>query len=125
MEQWISIVAIVIALGAIAFVFVQSGTPYTAVGIKESLERVQPLAMEVEKAATIVVQSYEQARRKGKLESTPGLNEVMNRVRGWLPKEVKLNVTNDQIVEAINSAILIASAATAQINANKVIAKDG
>lgn len=124
MNDWLSIISLVVAIGAVAFAFVTRRQPVTAANVVAAVESVQPLAIEVDKAATIVVQSYEQARRKNKLENTPGLNEVMNRVRSWLPKEVRLNVTNEQIIEAINSAILIASAATAQIAANKAVVAD-
>lgn len=118
----ISIIAIVIAIGAVAYGFYASKRPITATTVATAIEALPSVVTEVEKAAGIVVNAYEQARRKGKLESDPSLNEVMNKVRGWLPDWAKTAVTNEQIIDAINSGILLASATTNQINANKRVA---
>lgn len=124
MSEWISIAAIIIAIAAVGYSFYSKQTVVSGSNLSAAITAIPSLATEVDKAATIVVQSYEQARRKGQLENTPELNEVMNRVRGWLPEEIQDAVTNDQVVEAINSAILIASAMTNQINANKATVAD-
>lgn len=122
MSDTIGIVAIVLAIAAIVYTFWQSKRPVTAANVLTAVQAVPSLATEVNAAAAIVVQSYEQARRKGQLESTPDLNEVMNKVRGWLPQWAKVDITNTQIIDAINSAILMASAVSAQIKADKVVA---
>lgn len=118
--EWIGIAALVIAIIAIVYAFIVSNKPLTAANVTTAINAVPSLATEVEKATTIVVNAYEQARRKNKLVIDPPLNEVMNKVRGWLPKWAKVEATNDQIIEAINSAILMASLVTNQINAAKM-----
>lgn len=122
--EWISTIAIVLAIAAIAYSFVTRKTPLTAANVTTAINAVPSLAAEVNSAATLVVQSYEQARRKGKLVSDPPLNKVMNQVRGWLPKWAKVEASNEQIVEAINSAILMASLVTNQINAAKTVVQE-
>lgn len=122
MEQWFGLIALVISAVVVVFLFVTRKTPFTAAHVTTAVNSVQPLAAEVEKAATIVVQAIEQARRKGQLDKLPEYGELLNRVRGWLP--VNVEPTNDQILDAINSAILVASALTNQINANKATVQE-
>lgn len=119
MSEWFGIAALIIAIVAVGYVFISRQTPLTAANVTTAVNAVPSLATEVEKAATVVIQSYEQARRKGKLVNDPPLNKVMNQVRDWLPDWAKVEASNDQIVEAINSAILMASLVTSQIAAAK------
>lgn len=122
MEQWFGLIALVISVVVTVYLFVSRKTPVTATNVTTAVESVQPLADQVDKAATIVVQAIEQARRKGKLDKMPEYGELLNRVRGWLP--VNVEPTNDQVIDAINSAILVASALTNQINANKATVQE-
>lgn len=120
--EWISIAALVVAIIAIAYVFLSRQTPVTAANVTNAINAVPSLAAEVEKAATIVVQGIEQARREGKLDNVPAYGQLLNQVRSWLPVNIK--PTNEQILSAINSAILLASLATNQINAAKATVAD-
>lgn len=122
MEQWFGLIALVISAVVAVYLFVSRKTPVTATNVTTAVESVQPLADQVERAATIVVQAIEQARRKGKLDKMPEYSELLNRVRGWLP--VNVEPTNDQVIDAINSAILVASALTNQINAAKATVQE-
>lgn len=122
--DWLSIAALVVSLIVGLYLFVSRQTPLTAANVTTAINAVPSLATEVEKAATVVIQSYEQARRKGKLVNDPPLNKVMNQVRDWLPDWAKVKASNDQIVEAINSAILMASLVTNQINAAKTVVQE-
>lgn len=122
MEQWFGLIALVISVVVTVYLFVSRKTPVTATNVTTAVESVQPLADQVDKAATIVVQAIEQARRKGKLDKMPEYGELLNRVRGWLP--VNVEPTNDQVIDAINSAILVASALTNQINAAKATVQE-
>lgn len=120
--EWINVIAIVLSIIAIAYVFISRQTPLTPANVTNAINAVPSLTAEVEKAATIVVQGIEQARREGKLDNVPAYGELLNQVRGWLPVNVK--PTNEQILSAINSAILLASLATNQINAAKATVAD-
>lgn len=124
MSEWLSIAALIISVVVGIYFFVNRKTPLTAANVTTAVNAVPSLATEVEKAATVVIQSYEQARRKGKLVNDPPLNRVMNQVRDWLPDWAKVAASNDQIVEAINSAILMASLVTNQINAAKATVQE-
>lgn len=125
MTDWLSIAALGISVIVGIYLFINRQTPLTPANVTTAINAVPSLATEVEKAATVVVQSYEQARRKGKLQSDPPLNKVMNQVRDWLPDWAKVEASNDQIIEAINSAILMASLVTNQINAAKTVVQEG
>lgn len=122
MQEWFGIAALVIALIVAAYTFIATKTPVTAANVTTAINAVPSLATEVEKAATIVVQGIEQVRREGKLDNLPSYGELLNQVRGWLPVNIK--PTNEQILAAINSAILIASLATNQINAAKAVVQE-
>lgn len=120
--EWISVAALIIAIIVGGYVFLSRQTPVTAANVTNAINAVPSLAVEVEKAATIVVQGIEQARRAGKLDNVPAYGELLNQVRSWLPVNIK--PTNEQILSAINSAILLASLATNQINAAKATVAD-
>lgn len=117
--EWIGIAALVAAIVFAISAFFYSRQALTAANVTALINGVPAVATEVDKAATIVVNAYEQARRKGKLEYTPDLATVTKRVRSWLPEWVTDAVTDEQIVDAINSAILLASEKTNAINAAK------
>lgn len=122
MEQWISIAALVVAVVVGIFVFVQRDTPFTATAVGEAIQRVQPTAIELETVANIIVGANEQRKREGELTNEQAYHDALNTMRGWWGRDVPF--TNDQILRAINSAILIASAATAQINMSKSVVDD-
>lgn len=120
--DWISIAALTIAIAVAIYLFVSRQTPPTAANLTTAINAVPSLATELETVATTIVQANEQRKREGKLTNEQAYSDALNYVRGWFP--VKVGITNEQIVAAINSAILIASVATAQIEQSKEIVQD-
>ncbi len=114
---WVPIIALVLAIIAVVAVFMGRREEPTPVNIGSALDKIRPLASELETVAMTIVQANEQRKREGKLTNSEAYESALNYVRGWFP--VSVGITNDQIIAAINSAILIASAATAQIEASK------
>lgn len=87
--------------------------------VSEALMSISPLAGELQSIATVVVQANEQRIREGRLTKEAAYSDAIDKVRAWLP--VEIDATDDMIIDAINSAILVASALTNQIAWGKQI----
>lgn len=116
----LSILALIAAIGAIAYAFWQSKKPVTAANVLTAVQSVPSLATELSTVATMFVQANEQRKKEGNITNQQAYQDALNKVRGWFPVEIGLS--NDQIIGAVQSAILVASAMTAQTKADKVVA---
>lgn len=122
-QNWISILALVIAIIAVGFGLTRGKLPLTVEGVNTAIKVVPGIASEINAAANVVVLGIEQIRREGNLSNEDAYNMALNQMRDWVrlvvPGEIK--ITNEQIISAINSAILVASALTHQIEESKTV----
>lgn len=121
MSEWFGIAALVIALIVAAYTFIATKTPVTPANVTTAINAVPSLAAELEKVATIVVQGNEQRKRKGELTNEQAYHDALNTVKGWFPG---IAIPNDKIIRAVNSAILVASLVTNQIEAAKTVVQE-
>jgi hypothetical protein len=106
----VSVIAIVIA----AVTFFRRGEPVTIQGVTDSLEDAIPLASQLAQVAEIAVQSAEQLKRTGQIQSNDeAFNYALSFVKKWIPATE--GIDNEDIIAAINSAVLVASYMADQI----------
>lgn len=124
MSEWLPIISLVVAILAVIFAFVRGGTVVTPQSVLTAVDSVRPLASELAAVATIVVQANEQRKRNGQLTNEQAYHDALNAVRGWvsgIDPRFKVSITNDQIIMAINSAVLVASSLTHAIEESKAV----
>lgn len=129
MNEWLPIVSLIVAIGVAVFVFVTRGEPVTSYNLQTAVDSVRPIASELASVATTVVQGIEQVKREpgSQLTNEQAYHDALNAVRGWLSAidpDYKLSITNEQIIMAINSAILVASSLTHAIAESKAVVAD-
>lgn len=102
----------------------QSGQAVNLGSVVSTIEGSVPLAKEIIDVAQTAVNSIEQMRRQP--GNTMSNNEAFSRatatVRKWFPATE--DVSDEQIITAINSAVLVASTMTNQIQAAKAVVID-
>lgn len=99
------------------------GDVVTVSGIAGSLEAAVPIGKEVVDVAQTVVNAIEQERRQpgSPITDSEAFSRATSEVRGWL-NALGIDgaeVTDQQILTAVNSAILVASSLSHQIKADK------
>lgn len=129
MNEWLPLVSLLVAIGAVAFAFVTRKHPVTAYNLQTAVASVQPIASELAAVATTVVQGIEQIKREpgSQLTNDQAYHDALNAVRRWvsaLDPNLQVSITNDQIVMAINSAVLVASSLTHAIAQSKAVVAD-
>lgn len=120
MNDWLSIAALAVSIAVGIFLFVSRKQPVTPANIANAINAVPSLATELNAVATMFVQANEQRKKEGNITNEQAYQDALNKVRGWFPVEIGLS--NDQIIGAVQSAILVASAVTAQTKADKAVA---
>lgn len=119
MVEWISIAALVVSVIVGIYLFVSRQTPLTAANVTASLESVQPLAQELLTVATIAVNSAEQLKNTGKIDSNDeAFNYALSFVKKWVP--AASGIDNADIKAAIESAVLVANFMSEQIKGKPV-----
>lgn len=122
----ISLISLGVAIVAVIYAVVASKRPLTVKGVSDAVNMVPRIATEISAAATTVVQGIEQVKREGELTNEQAYDMALDQMREWvkLVVPVEIKIGNDQIISAINSAILVASALTNQIiESKKVVAE--
>jgi len=91
----------------------QQGKEITVPGVLEAVAEARPVALEVRDIVQLAVNAVEQTRREGKITNN---NQAFERAymmaKKWIPDEWE--VPDDQLIETINGAILVASALSKQ-----------
>lgn len=90
----------------------QSGHAITLSNVAETLHEVQPTVADVKEVVQIAVDSAEQLKREGKITNEQAFNHALDLAKKWIPKEWQ--VDNEDIINAINAAVLVASALSKQ-----------
>lgn len=89
---------------------IKSFTPSTLV---EAVQEARPIAIELKEIAQVAVSSVEQLRREGKIQDNDAaFNRALDLTKKWIPDEWE--ISNEDIVAAINAAVLVASALSRQ-----------
>lgn len=114
-EQW-QIVLIFVSLVIAGFALYrsfQAGNQITLSGAVEEIKSSVPVALELKEIAELAVGSVEQLRREGKIQDNDvAFNRALDLVKKWIPAE--MHVDNEDILAAINAAVLVASALSRQ-----------
>jgi len=113
------LILVVVAVGGYSlYLQYRQGKAITLPSVVATLEGAVPLSEELLKVATIAVQSAEQLKREGKIDSNDvAFNYALDFVKDWFPNAH--DVSNEKIIAAINSAVLVASYLSNQIEASK------
>lgn len=119
-DNWIVmtvVLTLVISLVS-GYMAYRSTRKVTVEGVLETVKESVPIAQELATVAKIAVESAEQMKRDGTLRTNDAaLNYAIDYVQKWFPATE--TITNEQIIGAINAAVLTASAISAQITAAK------
>lgn len=123
--DYLAIGAFVVAVLALGYSFYQSKRPVNVENLTELVQATPATAAELQAVAEIFVYGNEQRIREGKLTKSEAYDNALNSIRRWASNlNVEVPFSNDQILGAVNMAILGASAITAQINQSKAIVAD-
>lgn len=94
----------------------------TPPSLLEAVERYRPIAVELMEVAQVAVNATEQLKREGKIQSNDvAFNHAIDLVKKWIPDEWE--VDNEDVIAAINSAVLVASALRKEAGASSENAK--
>lgn len=81
----------------------------TPSAVLEEINSARPIAIELMEIAQVAVNSVEQLRREGKIQSNDvAFNTALDLIKKWVPDQWELD--NEDIVNSINAAVLVASA---------------
>lgn len=122
-DVWMTILILIVAgiAGYSLYRSYQSGKTIDVSNVVGTLETSVPLAKEIIDVAQTAVNSIEQLRRQpgSTITNSEAFARATNTVRKWFPSTEE--VTDEQIITAVNSAILVASTFTHQIRADKAV----
>lgn len=91
----------------------KAGKEITVPGILEAVAEIRPVALEVKDIVQVAVNAVEQARREGKItDNNVAFRNAYNMAKKWIPDEWE--VPDDELVEYINGAVLVASSLSRQ-----------
>jgi hypothetical protein len=91
----------------------QANNVVTLTGVVDEIKSAEPIAKQILEVVQIGVNAAEQLKREGKLATNDdALNYALDYAKQWLPKE--WNLSNHDIIEAINAAVLVSSALACQ-----------
>lgn len=122
----ISMISLAVAIVAVVYAFVVGRQKVTVKNVSAAVDVVPRIASEIAAVATTVVQGIEQVKREGNISNEQAYSLALDQMRDWIkvivPTDIK--ISNEQIISAVKSAILVASALTHQIEAAKEIAEE-
>lgn len=113
MWQVLLIVATLVVAGYALYKSHQNDTQITPMLLAETVQEAIPVAKQLQEIAQLAVNSVEQLRRERKItDNNIAFRTAIERTKKWLPAEWQ--VDNEDIVAAVNGAILVASALSRQ-----------
>lgn len=114
--EQLQLILILVTMGVAAFALYQSyraGAKVTPSVVLEKLKEARPVAAQLMEIAQAAVNAVEQLRREGKISDNDiAFNHALDLVKKWVPDEWEID--NEDIISAINAAILVASALSRQ-----------
>lgn len=121
LRDYIDLFSLIVFVGLVVWPIVvlrRSGKAITSADIANAIEAAKPVTQRLRLVAEDVVFGIEQIRREGQLtNNVEAFDHAFAEIRALLPAE--LDVSDEQIINAINRAVLLASSHTAQIDAAK------
>lgn len=109
----VAVVAIAVALYAVYAAYQKTGT-VTLGGVVDAVEEAVPVGQDFAKVAEIAVNAAEQLKRTGQLtDNKAAFDYALTIAQKYLPALDALD--SEKLIAAINAAVLVASALTAQI----------
>ncbi len=116
MNDYLLIFVVVVTLavaGYAVYVASQRGETLTPLVVAEAIKGAQPIALQAKEIVQIAVNATEQLKREGKIQSNDeAFNHALDLAKQWIPKEWQ--VSNQDIISFINSAVLVSSALARQ-----------
>lgn len=118
-ETWNVILIILVVLVAVYAGYQQyrRGEAFTVEGVAHTLEASIPFASELIEVSQIAVNEAELMKKNKQITNEEAFNHALNVIKGWSPQLA--GIENSKIISAINSAVLVASALSHQIGADK------
>lgn len=121
-ETWNAIlfVLVIVLAGFTTYMLYRKGGAVTPSAVLSAIEMVQPVALELQAAAQMVVNDIEQIRRdpNSGIPNDVAFERAFNNLHRWYP-DLMQGVTKEQAIAAINGAILVASQISNSIRAAK------
>lgn len=112
----LNVILILITMGVAAFALYKAysrGEGVTLSSAIEEIKEARPVALELMEIAQIAVNATEQLKREGKIEENDvAFSHALDLVKKWLPNSFR--VDNEDIIAAINAAVLVASGLSKQ-----------
>lgn len=113
----VAVVAVIVAVYAI-YKASQAGVEITPGFLQEAVLSAVPIGQDFATVAQIAVNEAEQLKRTGKIASNDeAFDHALTIAKNYLPSLTPLE--SAKLIAAINAAVLVASALTAQINQAK------
>lgn len=116
MNDYLQIFVVVVTLvvaGYAIYRATQNGTPITLSAAVEEIKEAVPVAIQAKEIVQIAVNSVEQLKREGSIKTNDeAFNHALNLAKQWIPDEWE--VSNEDIINFINSAVLVSSALARQ-----------
>jgi hypothetical protein len=102
------IVTILVAVFALYRTFKNKPEELTPVVVANTVRESVPVAKELMEIAQIATNAAEQLKREGKIRSNDiAFNYALDYIKRWVPDEWE--VSNDDIIAAVNAAVLVSS----------------
>ena len=116
--NWIILIVAAVALVTAGYAVYKLGRIPTVTELVSSVEGGIPVGQDFAQVAEIAVNAAEQLKRQGKIATNDeAFNHALNIAKKYLPALTPIE--NEKMIAAINAAVLVASALTAQIEAAK------
>lgn len=117
MDTNTAIVLLIVVFAAFAAftVYRRTGT-LTPQDIVKAVKDVQPTAVKVYEVVQIGVNTAEQLKREKKITNEEAFRYALDYAKTWIP--ASWQVSNDDIIAAINAAVLVSSALSKQAGAS-------
>lgn len=125
MNDYLQIFVVVVALamaGYAIYTTTQKGQAVTLTGAVEAVKEAMPVALQAKEIVQIAVNATEQLKREGQIKTNDeAFNHALNLAKQWIPDEYE--VSNEDIINFINSAVLVSSALARQAGSSSEDAK--
>jgi hypothetical protein len=116
------IIVVIVAAISLWIALKNKSGELTPVVVANTVRESVPVAKELMEIVQIGVNSAEQLKREGKiLTNDVAFNHVLDYIKRWVPDEWE--VSNEDIITAINAAVLVASATRREAGASSENAK--
>jgi len=123
LQIFVAVVTLAVA-GYAVYAATKKGETVTLSGVVENVKEAVPIALQAKEVVQIAVNTVEQLKRDGSIKTNDeAFNHALNLSKKWLPAEWQ--VSNEDIINFINAAVLTSSALAKQAGVSSEHGKAG